>query len=108
MEKGKFFDKSFFDEAFGKLTTAFSKQHKGEPPIVEFVLDDGTEVHVAKLVEAADGWVSVLAYSGRAKGQYRKDAERCSGDCVQVTVPLGRIRRIVHRGGPESHIGFGG
>ena len=109
MAEGRFFDSGFFAEAFERLSESFAERHDGEAPIVVLTLDDGTDVHVVRLAEAAEGWVSVLAYSGRARGPYRKDAspDELPRECVQLTVPLGRIRRIVHSREPETRIGFG-
>ena len=56
------FDRMFFEQHFPAQARAFAREHKVGSPVVEFLLDDGTVLHVRSLLQTKENWLCLLAY----------------------------------------------
>ena len=56
------FDRTFFEQHFHAQARAFAREHKVGSPVVEFLLDDGTVLHVRSLLQTKENWLCLLVY----------------------------------------------
>ena len=56
------FDRMFFEQHFPAQARAFAREHKVGSPVVEFLLDDGTVLHVRSLLQTKENWLCLLVY----------------------------------------------
>ncbi len=60
------FDRTFFEQHFQEQARAFARDHKVASPVVEFLLDDGSVLHVRSLLQTRENWLCLQAYDEEA------------------------------------------
>lgn len=63
------FDRTFFEQHFQEQARAFARDHKVASPVVEFLLDDGSVLHVRSLLQTRENWLCLQAYDEEATRQ---------------------------------------
>lgn len=63
------FDRTFFEQHFSDQTRAFAREHKVQNPVVEFLLDDGSVLHVRSLLQTKENWLCLQAHDEEAPRQ---------------------------------------
>ena len=63
------FDRTFFEQQFHAQIRAFAREHKVQSPVVEFLLDDGSVLHVRSLLQTKENWLCLQAYDDEASRQ---------------------------------------
>lgn len=63
------FDRAFFEQHFHDQMRMFAREHKLTNPVVEFVLDDGSELFVRGVLQTRESWLCLVAYDAETTRQ---------------------------------------
>ena len=63
------FDRTFFEQHFRDQARTFAREQKVASPVVEFLLDDGSVLHIRSLLQMKENWLCLSAYDDETTRQ---------------------------------------
>ena len=91
------FDRAFFEQHFPHQARAFARDHEVASPVVEFLLDDGSVLHVRSLLQTKESWLCLQAYDEGGTRQIY---------CLYYSIKLITLYAHPPKGAKPGELGF--